>query len=110
MEEVLKSQLPTGANLDCVSVEITGPTPILVIKSQQNVFKLVTRPACQQGLSVAFDLATHCGYDSDNPRSGHCLNTPLYLNTNLICLDLLGQQRGLYLPASHLQLKDSVFD
>ncbi|UYV79790.1 MUT [Cordylochernes scorpioides] len=22
----------------------------------------------QQGLSVAFDLATHCGYDSDNPR------------------------------------------
>jgi methylmalonyl-CoA mutase len=24
--------------------------------------------AGQQGLSVAFDLATHCGYDSDNPR------------------------------------------
>lgn len=25
-------------------------------------------PAGQQGLSVAFDLATHRGYDSDNPR------------------------------------------
>lgn len=24
--------------------------------------------AGQQGLSVAFDLATHRGYDSDNPR------------------------------------------
>ena len=73
-----------------------------MIKSQHNVIELVTRPACKQGLSVAFDLATHCGYDSDNPRYGHCLNTPLYLNTNLICLDLLGQQRGLFLPALDL--------
>lgn len=33
--------------------------------------RYIFRPQCfagQQGLSVAFDLATHRGYDSDHPR------------------------------------------
>ncbi|XP_068244660.1 methylmalonyl-CoA mutase, mitochondrial-like [Palaemon carinicauda] len=35
---------------------------------ESNKFYLQNIKAGQQGLSVAFDLATHRGYDSDNPR------------------------------------------
>jgi len=35
---------------------------------ESNKFYRENIKAGQQGLSVAFDLATHCGYDSDNPR------------------------------------------
>lgn len=35
---------------------------------ESNRFYRENIKAGQQGLSVAFDLATHCGYDSDNPR------------------------------------------
>ncbi|KAK2727793.1 hypothetical protein QYM36_008322 [Artemia franciscana] len=35
---------------------------------ESNKFYKENIKAGQQGLSVAFDLATHCGYDSDNPR------------------------------------------
>merc|ERR1719356_255098 len=35
---------------------------------KSNEFYKKNIKAGQQGLSVAFDLATHCGYDSDNPR------------------------------------------
>jgi len=35
---------------------------------ESNKFYKANIKAGQQGLSVAFDLATHCGYDSDNPR------------------------------------------
>jgi len=35
---------------------------------KSNAFYKKNIKAGQQGLSVAFDLATHCGYDSDNPR------------------------------------------
>lgn len=35
---------------------------------ESNRFYKENIKAGQQGLSVAFDLATHCGYDSDNPR------------------------------------------
>ncbi|XP_043196693.1 methylmalonyl-CoA mutase, mitochondrial-like isoform X1 [Amphibalanus amphitrite] len=35
---------------------------------ESNKFYRQNIKAGQQGLSVAFDLATHCGYDSDNPR------------------------------------------
>merc|ERR1719300_733523 len=35
---------------------------------KSNAFYKKNIRAGQQGLSVAFDLATHCGYDSDNPR------------------------------------------
>jgi len=35
---------------------------------ESNAFYRRTIAAGQQGLSVAFDLATHRGYDSDNPR------------------------------------------
>ena len=35
---------------------------------KSNEFYKKNIAAGQQGLSVAFDLATHCGYDSDNPR------------------------------------------
>lgn len=35
---------------------------------QSNEFYRKNIAAGQQGLSVAFDLATHCGYDSDNER------------------------------------------
>jgi len=35
---------------------------------ESNKFYKDNIKAGQQGLSVAFDLATHCGYDSDNPR------------------------------------------
>jgi methylmalonyl-CoA mutase len=35
---------------------------------ESNKFYRDNIKAGQQGLSVAFDLATHRGYDSDNPR------------------------------------------
>ena len=35
---------------------------------ESNKFYKANIKAGQQGLSVAFDLATHRGYDSDNPR------------------------------------------
>lgn len=35
---------------------------------ESNKFYKDNIKAGQQGLSVAFDLATHRGYDSDNPR------------------------------------------
>lgn len=35
---------------------------------ESNTFYKANIKAGQQGLSVAFDLATHCGYDSDHPR------------------------------------------
>ncbi|GAB5359306.1 hypothetical protein AAMO2058_000533000, partial [Amorphochlora amoebiformis] len=35
---------------------------------ESNAFYKKNMAAGQQGLSVAFDLATHRGYDSDNPR------------------------------------------
>jgi len=35
---------------------------------ESNKFYQANIKAGQQGLSVAFDLATHRGYDSDNPR------------------------------------------
>lgn len=35
---------------------------------ESNKFYRANIAAGQQGLSVAFDLATHRGYDSDNPR------------------------------------------
>ncbi len=35
---------------------------------ESNKFYRENIKAGQQGLSVAFDLATHRGYDSDNPR------------------------------------------
>jgi methylmalonyl-CoA mutase cobalamin-binding domain/chain len=35
---------------------------------ESNAFYRKNLAAGQQGLSVAFDLATHRGYDSDNPR------------------------------------------
>ena len=35
---------------------------------KSNEFYRANIKAGQQGLSVAFDLATHRGYDSDNPR------------------------------------------
>ena len=35
---------------------------------ESNKFYKANIAAGQQGLSVAFDLATHRGYDSDNPR------------------------------------------
>ncbi|TRY62736.1 hypothetical protein TCAL_08681 [Tigriopus californicus] len=35
---------------------------------KSNAFYKANIKAGQQGLSVAFDLATHCGYDSDNDR------------------------------------------
>ncbi|CAL8147565.1 unnamed protein product [Orchesella dallaii] len=35
---------------------------------ESNKFYKANIKAGQQGLSVAFDLATHCGYDSDHPR------------------------------------------
>ena len=35
---------------------------------ESNTFYRANMKAGQQGLSVAFDLATHRGYDSDNPR------------------------------------------
>ncbi|ODN06153.1 Methylmalonyl-CoA mutase, mitochondrial [Orchesella cincta] len=35
---------------------------------ESNKFYKENIKAGQQGLSVAFDLATHCGYDSDHPR------------------------------------------
>lgn len=35
---------------------------------ESNAFYLRNLAAGQQGISVAFDLATHRGYDSDNPR------------------------------------------
>lgn len=35
---------------------------------ESNKFYKANMAAGQQGLSVAFDLATHRGYDSDNPR------------------------------------------
>lgn len=35
---------------------------------ESNKFYRDNIKAGQQGLSVAFDLATHCGYDSNNPR------------------------------------------
>ena len=35
---------------------------------ESNKFYRANIKAGQQGLSVAFDLATHRGYDSDNPR------------------------------------------
>lgn len=35
---------------------------------ESNKFYRENIKAGQQGLSVAFDLATHCGYDSDHPR------------------------------------------
>ena len=35
---------------------------------ESNKFYKQNIAAGQQGLSVAFDLATHRGYDSDNPR------------------------------------------
>lgn len=35
---------------------------------ESNKFYRQNLAAGQQGLSVAFDLATHRGYDSDNPR------------------------------------------
>ncbi len=43
---------------------------MLVFQQQKSptLFIAVTRAAGQKGLSVAFDLATHRGYDSDNPR------------------------------------------
>jgi methylmalonyl-CoA mutase len=36
--------------------------------SESNAFYKANLAAGQKGLSVAFDLATHRGYDSDNPR------------------------------------------
>ena len=35
---------------------------------ESNAFYRRNLAACQKGLSVAFDLATHRGYDSDHPR------------------------------------------
>ena len=35
---------------------------------ESNAFYRKNLAAGQQGLSVAFDLATHRGYDSDHPR------------------------------------------
>ena len=35
---------------------------------ESNAFYRKASPAAQQGVSVAFDLATHRGYDSDHPR------------------------------------------
>jgi methylmalonyl-CoA mutase N-terminal domain/subunit len=35
---------------------------------ESNAFYRENIKAGQQGLSIAFDLATHRGYDSDNPR------------------------------------------
>ena len=36
--------------------------------SESNMFYRKNLKAGQKGLSVAFDLATHRGYDSDHPR------------------------------------------
>jgi methylmalonyl-CoA mutase len=36
---------------------------------ESNIFYRKNLKAGQQGLSVAFDLATHRGYDSDHPRA-----------------------------------------
>ncbi len=43
---------------------------MLVFQQQKSptLFIAVTWPPGKKGLSVAFDLATHRGYDSDNPR------------------------------------------
>src|SRR3546814_5655346 len=35
---------------------------------ESNAFYRANLAGGQKGLSVAFDLATHCGYDSDHPR------------------------------------------
>ena len=37
-------------------------------REESNAFYRRNLAAGQQGLSVAFDLATHRGYDSDHPR------------------------------------------
>ena len=54
---------------------LTMPLSILNIQyagfstvEESNKFYRQNLAAGQQGLSVAFDLATHRGYDSDNPR------------------------------------------
>ena len=37
-------------------------------RAESNAFYRRNLAAGQKGLSIAFDLATHRGYDSDNPR------------------------------------------
>ncbi|STH54523.1 methylmalonyl-CoA mutase [Escherichia coli] len=48
-----------------------GPSVSMLVFStanESNAFYRRNLAAGQKGLSVAFDLATHRGYDSDNPR------------------------------------------
>ena len=54
-------------------VHATGPgpfgsTPGFSTAEESNAFYRANLAAGQKGLSVAFDLATHRGYDSDHPR------------------------------------------
>ena len=48
----------------CWCVQYAGFSTV----EESNKFYKANIAAGQQGLSVAFDLATHRGYDSDNPR------------------------------------------
>lgn len=53
-------------------IEASWFKPWLIIRftglSTLSIFVCIFLAAGQQGLSVAFDLPTHRGYDSDNPR------------------------------------------
>ena len=71
-----------GAGIPGVAPFIRGPYPTMYASrpwtirqyagfstaSESNAFYRRNLAAGQMGLSVAFDLATHRGYDSDNPR------------------------------------------
>ena len=46
----------------------SGSTPASRRRRSCNAFYRKALAAGQQGVSVAFDLATHRGYDSDHPR------------------------------------------
>lgn len=76
--------LPFVGTLPCIAPYLRGPYPTMYVNQpwtirqyagfstaeDSNAFYRRNLAAGQKGLSVAFDLATHRGYDSDHPRVG----------------------------------------